>query len=341
MVRVAYAQPGLGKAALVTRLRSGLHPRGSLVVLADDIGQRALPAWVAQQPGGISLQELLNQPADDIWTTAPVAEELAVRLADAAGGSVTGVEIYPVTADPEEVNADTCAARIELGTAHVTASLDQGLTLAVVTDAPVRVDGALMDRLAVSAPADDPAAPFRNPAVEPGRVTIARGEGQVLHVPARPAGERPRFEPRNMAFAEGLVWWHLDGPAPADYSATAEDSCAVVSSAVPEPPGSAVLMQTIFADDFLGASAVFRGEFRTENVSGRAGLCLRIRRKGWETDPDGEQEYVVTGTGSRDWSSAEISVRVPENADIIRFGVVLAGRGQVRLRNPELRRDDA
>ena len=161
-VRVAYAQPGLGKAALVGRVRSGLHPRGSLVVLADDIGHRALPAWVAQQPGGITLQELLNQPADDIWTTAPIAEELAVRLADAAGGSVTGVEIYPVTADPEEVNADTCAARIELGAVHVTASLDQGLTLAVVTDAPVRVDGALMDRLAVPALADDPAAPFRN-----------------------------------------------------------------------------------------------------------------------------------------------------------------------------------
>jgi hypothetical protein len=70
-------------------------------------------------------------------------------------------------------------------------------------------------------------------------------------------------------------------------------------------------------------------------------LCLRIRRKGWETDPDGEQEHVVTATGSRDWSSAEVSVRVPENADVIRFGVVLGGRGQVWLRNPELRRDDA
>jgi hypothetical protein len=341
MVRVVYAQPRLGKAALVAPLRRGLHPRGSLVVLADDTGQRALPAWVAQEPGGISFQELLDRPVDDIWTTAPVPEELAVRLADAAGGTVTGVEIYPITADPEEVNADTCAARIELGAAHVTARLNQGLTLAVVAGAPVRVDGALMDRLAVPVSADDPAAPFRNPAVEPAHVIIARDEGQVLHVPAWPAAERPRFEPRNMGFADGLVWWHLDGPASADYSAAAEHSCAFLSSAVPEPSASAVLMQTVFADDFLGTSAVFRGEFRTENVVGRAGLCLRIRRKGWETDPDGEQECVVTATGSRDWSSAEISVRVPENADIIRFGVVLGGRGRVWLRNPELRRDDA
>ena len=164
IVRVAYAQPLLGKAARVARLRSGLHPQGSLVVLADDIGHRALPASVAEVPGGISLQELLERPADDIWTTASIAEELAVRLVDAAGGRVTGVELYPVTADPQEVNADTCAARIELGAAHVTARLNQGLTLAVVAGAQVRVDSALMDRLAVPVPADDPAAPFRNPA---------------------------------------------------------------------------------------------------------------------------------------------------------------------------------
>jgi hypothetical protein len=341
IVRVAYAQAGLGKAALVGRLRRGLHPRGSLVVLADDIGHRALTAWVAAKPDGISLQELLDRPADDIWTTAAIAEELAVRLADAAGGTVTGVEIYPVTADPEEVNADTCAAWIELGAARVTGRLNQGLTLAVVAGAPVRVDGALMDRLAVPVPADDPAAPFRNPAVGPGHVIVARDEGYVLHVPAGPVGQRPRFEPRNMGFADGLDWWHLGGPAPADYSVAAEDSCALLSSAVPEPSATAVLMQTVFADDFLGASAVLRGEFRTENVVGWAGLYLRIRRKGWKADPDGEQERVVTATGSRDWSSAEISVQVPENADIIGFGVVLAGRGQVWLRNPELRRDDA
>lgn len=93
MVRIAYAQPRLGKAKLAARLRRGLHPHGSLVVLADDIGHRALPAWVANEPGDVSLPELLDRPADDIWTTAPIAAELAVRLAEAAGGSVTGVEI--------------------------------------------------------------------------------------------------------------------------------------------------------------------------------------------------------------------------------------------------------
>ncbi|MGH3198955.1 MAG: hypothetical protein ACRDOH_00600 [Streptosporangiaceae bacterium] len=322
----------------VDPLQRGLRLRGFLVVLADDTGHRALPVWVAEEPGGISLPDLLDRPADDIWTTASVPEELAVRLAHAVGGNVTGVEIYPVTAEPEEVNADTCAARIELGARHVTARLDQGVTLAVVAGAPLRVDGAVMDRLAVPVPAGDPAAPFRSPPIGGGHVIIDRREGRVLHVPAEPLGERPRFEPRNMAFAGGLDRWHLDG---SDYSATAEDSCAILSSAVPEPSGSAVLLQTVFADDFRGTPVVFCGEFRTENVAGGAGLCLRILGKGWDTDPDQVQERVVTAVGSRDWSREQISVWVPENTDIVRFGIMLTGSGRVWLRNPELRRDDA
>jgi hypothetical protein len=324
----------------VDPLQRALRARGYLVVLVDDAGHRALPAWVAEQPGDVSMPDLLDRPANDIWTTASVPEELAVRLADAAGGSVSGVEIYPVTPDPEEVNADTCAARIELGARHVTARLDQGLTLAVVAGAPVRVDGAVMDRLAVPMPDDDPVAPFLSPTAGRGRVFISRRVGRVLHVPLEP-GKRPRFEPRNMTFADGLDRWYLDGSAPDDYSAAAKDSCAILSSAVPEPSGSAALIQTVFADDFRGAPVVFRGEVRTDNVAGRAGLFLRILGKGWEKDPESGEESVVTAVGSRDWSSDEISARVPENGNIIQFGIVLTGSGHVWLRNPELGRDDA
>jgi hypothetical protein len=334
-----------GREPRVDRLQRGLRAHGCIVVLADDAGHRALPAWVAQKPGDVSIQDLLCRPSDDIWTTARVPEELAVRLADAAGWSVTGVEIYPVTAHPAEVNADTCAARIELGARHVTASLDQGLTLAVVANAPVRVDGAVMDRLAVPVPGDDPAAPFRSPPAGEGQAFGARGAGHVLHVPVEP-GERPRFEPRNMTFADGLDRWHLHAFAPDEYSATAGDACATLSSAVPEPAGSAVLMQTVFADDFRGAPVVFRAEFRSENVAGSAGLCLRVPWMGWGKDPgreprSREQESVLTAAGSRDWSSGEISALVTGNASIIQFGIVLTGSGQVWLRNPELRRADA
>ncbi len=307
---------------------SARHVPGYVVVLADDAGQRALAAWLwRRSPGSISIQDLLDRPGDDIWTTARLPEELAVRLVGAAGGSVTGVEIYPVTAEPEEVNADTCGARVELGARHVTAPLDQGLTLAVVAGAPVRVEAGLMDRLAVPVPGDDPAAPFRSPAA-----------GLGLHVPAEPV-ERPRFEPRNMTFADGLDRWHLASSAPDDFSVAAEGSCAILSSAVPEPAGSAALVQTVFADDFFAGSVVFSGEFRTENVSGSAGLCLRVflLQKGGGR----EQERVLTAAGSTNWSGDEISAWVPESADIVQFGIMLTGSGRVWLRNPRLRREDA
>ncbi len=342
IVRVAHAEPRLGKvvtgAPRVDPLYRDLHQRGFLVVLADDAGHRALPAWVAEEPGGVSLPELLDRPDDDIWTTASVPEELAVRLADAAGGNVTGVEIYPVTADPGEVNADTCAVRIELGATHVTARLDHGLRLAVVAGAPVRVDEAMIDRLAVPLPGDDPSAAFPGSPAGGGHVIIARRQGRVLHVPEELPGERPRFEPRNMAFAEGLDRWHFDGPD--NYSAVAEESAAVLASAVPEPSGSAVLLQTVFADDFRGAPVVFRGELRTENVVGKAELCLQILNAGWKNGPHRVEER-VTAASDGDWSGEEISAQVPGNANVIRFGVALTGGGRVWLRNPELRRGDA
>jgi hypothetical protein len=329
-VRVAHAQPVPHREVTDSRrlesLPGAVRVPGYLVVLADDAGHRALPAWVWRPNlAAMSIQDLLDRRADDIWTTVPVPEELAVRLTDAAGGSVTGVEIYPVAADPEEVNADTCAARVELGARHVTARLDQGLTLAVVAGAPVRVESALMDRLAVPVPGDDPAAPFRGPAA---------GRGPSVAVAA---GERPRFEPRNMTFADGLDRWHLASEAPDDFSAVAEGCCAVLASAVPEPSGSAVLLQAVFADDYRGARLVLRGEVRTDSVAGSAGLCLTIGWPGKEQVRE-DARFVAT-VRSSDWSGAEISVLVPEQADVIRFGVVLTGSGQVWLRNPELRRD--
>jgi hypothetical protein len=279
----------------VDPLQRGPRVRGYLVVLADDAGHRALPVWVAEEPGDISMQDLLGRPADDIWTTARVPEEFAVRLADAAGGSVTGVEIYPVMADPEDVNADTCAARIELGARHVTARLDQGLRLAVVAGAPLRVDGAVMDRLAVAVPGDDPAAPFRGRAAGRGHVFIARRAGHVLHVPVEP-GERPRFEPRNMTFADGLDRWHLGGSVPGDYSAAAEDSCVILSSAVPKPSGSAVLMQTLFAADFRGAPVVFRGADRADRLRG-CPAGHRAARRGTSHRDRGRRPHPGCGHG--------------------------------------------
>ena len=298
--------------------------------------------------GDQTLNFLTTEPQKvSFFNSAGIPEELVARLVSAAGASVTGVELHPAETDVQEVTAETFAARIDLGglpdARYVTARLDAGLALAVIAGAPVRVPGPVMDRLAVPVPDGDLLAPFRDR--KPGRVIMDRLAGHVLYVAADRPGERPRFEPRNMAFGDGLDRWDLDdgpgeeaGSGPLDYSAAAEGRCAVLSSAAAEPRGSAVLVQAVFADDFLGA-VVFGGEFRTEDAAGRAGLFLEILREpGWRVSPDRRENHAVTVTGSQDWSRQEITVPVPEDADIIRFGIVLAGRGRVWLRDPELRR---
>ena len=169
-VRIAHAEPGPGRPAdtvprIDPRVSVVARPSRFHVVLADDAGHRALRAWLARDPEATPLPALLDRPGDDIWTTQGIPEELAVRLTSAAGGSVTAVEIRPDRADIEEVTEQTCTARIELGgpsgTRHVTARLDLGLTLAVVSGAHVLVADAVMDRLAVPVTEGDPLAPFR------------------------------------------------------------------------------------------------------------------------------------------------------------------------------------
>jgi bifunctional DNase/RNase len=363
-VRIAHAEPGPGRPAetgprVDPWVPAVARPFGFHVVLADDAGHRALRAWLAQHPDGTLLPALLDRPGDDIWTTHGIPEELAVRLTSAAGGSVTGVEIRPDRADIEEVTEQTCTARIELGgpagTRHVTARLDLGLALAVVSAAPVLVADAVMDRLAVPVPDGDVLAPFRaaRPVTaeqELAGFIIDRRAGRVFGVPAGLPGERPRFEPRNMSFGEGLDRWDLDSAARDlaeeaaaqvrdDYCAAAEGRSAVLSSASAEPRGPALLAQTIFADDYRGATIAFSAEIRAEDAAGQGGLRLEVLRKGWRIRADRRVERTVGVTGSQDWSRREIAVTVPEDADVIRFGVTLAGHGRVWLRDPELRRE--
>jgi hypothetical protein len=331
-----------------------LRVGGSLVVLADDAGHRALPAWLAEDPDRVPLRVLLDRSGDDSGMIAGIPEELAARLVSAAGASVTGVELDPAAADVQEVAADTFTVRVELGglpeVRHVTTRLEAGLALAAVTGAPVRVPEHVMDRLAVPVPDGDLLAPFRARGLEvagPGYVIADRSAGRVLHLPGDGLRRRrPRFEPRNMAVGDGLDWWDLDGgpgaeagSGPLDYSAAAEGQCAVLSSAAAEPGDSAVLVQAVFADDFRGV-VVFSGEVRTEDAVGRAGLCLEaLSGKGKGHSTDRREHHAVTVTGGQDWSRQKITMRVPEDAGIIRFGIVLAGCGRVWLRNPGLRRE--
>ena len=306
-----------------------LHQR--LIVLADDPGHRAAPLWLRVW-GDKELLSRLGRPAADAEVASGLLET-AARLLRTAGTAVSAVDIEPASNDVPELRWDTVTARVGLamatGTRPFTVSAKYGLALAAVAGAPVRVADKVMDRLAVPVEGEDMLAPFLPPA--------------DARPPGRPAR---RFEPRNMAFTDGLDYWELAGsfsddgqPAWQDYSCTAADQSAVLAATVPEPAGSAVLVQTVYADDYRGRTVTFRGQLRTTGMAGQAGLHLAV--SGPPHGPIGAPPLdhgtsSPTAPGSSDWTWHEVTVPVPAEATAIRFGISLAGHGRIELRGAEL-----
>jgi hypothetical protein len=308
-----------------------------LVVLADTVpaedgGHRAVPLWLRVR-GDKELLGQLGRPAADAEVASGLLET-AVRLLRAAGTVVSAVDIEPASDDVPELRWDTVTVRAGLatatGTRPFTVSAKYGLALAAVAGAPVRVADEVMDRLAVPVEGEDVLAPFVPPA-------DARPS-------ARPGLPR-RFEPRNMAFTDSLDHWELAGsfsahgqPVSQDYSCTAADQSALLAATVQEPAGSAVLVQAIYADDYCGAAVTFRGQLRTTDVAGQAGLHLAVSGR-----PDGPLDAPLpdhgssslTAPGSSDWTWHEVTMPVPGDAVVIRFGISLTGRGRIELRGAE------
>src|SRR6202044_2466776 len=201
-VRIAHADP-----VWMTR------PESVLVVLADDAGHRALPVRLRRHD--VKLWRLLSRPDDHHEELGDDhAEEMTGRLLQAAGVTLAGVTVT-------DLGPGVTATRIDIagpgGTRPVTASLADGLTLAVITGAPLAADDPVMGRLAT---------PVTGPAL------LSRFRSQ----PTSPGPSRRRFEPRNMAFTDGLDHWQLGGTfvrqgTGLDYSATTGDGRAILAAA--------------------------------------------------------------------------------------------------------------
>ncbi|MGH3212659.1 MAG: hypothetical protein ACRDNO_33330 [Trebonia sp.] len=348
IVRIAHAEPRPGKLE-----HGGFQTLGWLVVLADDAGHRAVPVWLRGEPGAADLAALVEvaaRPTEEI-ITADAPEELTARLLLAADASVTGVDIDLTGPAADQLSPQDAVARIGLsgynGTREVSAALGLGLAMAAAAGAPVRVADEVMDRMAVPVPGEDLLGPLLDHV--PAFAQVPPGRGLAGWPVGVLPGQRPRFEPRNLDFADGLVGWDLDrgfhGQAdpsrPQEYSAAADGGSAVLSSDGPRPAGSASLVQAIFADDYRGATVTFRGEIRTEPHTEQAGLRLEILRQWWRTGDQPREDHGMTVSGgNRHWPGHEITVLIPEDADIIRFGITLTGTGTIALRNPELRTAD-
>ncbi|MGH3212660.1 MAG: bifunctional nuclease domain-containing protein [Trebonia sp.] len=319
------------------RIPPGPQPIGfpsHVIILADDAGRRALPIWL-QHVAPRRFERLAAEGGHAETAAARTVDELTARLLRAAGVTVTGVDI-------DEIGPEMAAARIDLatpaGTRHITARIAEGLALAITAGAPVRAAEPVLDRLAVPMPDDGPV-PLPEPAEALAVLSTSR---------------RPRYEPRNLAFADGLDRWRLGGSFTGhashshwqDYSCAAKDGVAVLRATVPQPAGFAFLGQEICADDYRGAMVTFRGEFRNKDAANRAGLFLRVSGqsagnpttdRAAATDPD---NHLVTIPADRDWTWHQVTALVSHDSDAVVFGVFLAAHGQIEMRNAELARAD-
>jgi len=320
-VRIAHADPWPGPT---TDGRTSV--RHVLIILADDAGHRALPLRLDSREG--AFWRLLARPDDRAGQhpddLAEGTEEMTGQLLDAAGITVTAVTVT-------DLGPGVTAARVDIaapgGTRPVTTRLADGLALAVITGAPLAVDEPVMDRLA-------------EPVTGPDLLSQFRSRSRI----PEDAWARPRFEPRNLGFTDGLHEWLLVGPhlreyTVPDYSAATEDGRAILTATVPEPAAFAFLNQEIFADDYHGRTVTVRGELRATDVADRAGLVLRVTtnrpepRRPADQDPANHFAF-VTGTG--DWTQHEVTAQVPPDANYIFFGVFLNGPGQIELRDLRL-----
>jgi RNA polymerase sigma-70 factor, ECF subfamily len=328
-VRIAHAHPWPGR-----RPDGSMSISRVIVVLADDDGHRALAIRLPGRDGRfwrlLARPEDLPEHPDEEEPEEPV-EEMTGQLLQAAAITVSGVHLI-------ELGPEVTAARIELGVGRqVTTRLADGLALAVITGAPLAVDDSILDRLAEPVTGENLLEPFLN------------------RLPAPFASPRHRrYEPRNLAFTDGLDMWRLDGSFrravvgshEQDYYCALEDQRATLAAAVSEPYGFAFLSQDIFADDYRGQTVIFRGELRSTDVAGRAGLLLRVSGgplgpRPAELDPRYDprhdpHNHFAAVSGSNNWARCEVTAQIPGDASRVSFGLFLTGPGEVELRNAEL-----
>lgn len=107
---------------------------------------------------------------------------------------------------------------------------------------------------------------------------------------------------------------------------------AVLRSRRAVVPGFGTIAQIIKADEFLNKRVRFSAYVRTGQISGSAGLWMRVDDRDHSSQPlsfDNMHDRPIQG--NTDWRRYDIVLDVPREAGTITFGVLLNGGGTVWL----------
>jgi transcriptional regulator with XRE-family HTH domain len=136
--------------------------------------------------------------------------------------------------------------------------------------------------------------------------------------------------------AQKIEGWYLAGSNPKSYKIGLDksiymtgSSSAFLESIDKDIKGFGTLMQSCFADDYLGKRVKMTAYIKSNDVSEQAGMWLRVdsKEQGKVLGFDNMQDRPIIG--SKDWTKYEIILDVPEESASISFGVLLRGTGKI------------
>jgi len=138
-----------------------------------------------------------------------------------------------------------------------------------------------------------------------------------------------------MSLAEVPQGWIRAGSKPKDYEMSLDSSIlhggrhsACLKSTVSNPNGFGTLMQQFDAENFRGKRVRLSGFVRSHEVTGWAGLWMRVDGKDRKVLAfDNMYRRAIKGTS--DWRNYEVVLDVPDTSEVISFGLLLDGAGQV------------
>lgn len=97
--------------------------------------------------------------------------------------------------------------------------------------------------------------------------------------------------------------------------------------------GFGTLMQQCNPNKYLGKRIKMSGFVKTENVTGWAGLWLRVDQTGLRQPLSFDNMGDRPIKGTTDWTKYEITLDVPNNASLIAYGALIDGTGQIWFDN--------
>lgn len=130
--------------------------------------------------------------------------------------------------------------------------------------------------------------------------------------------------------------WRLAGTKPAEYEAGVDPeqafqghASAFLKSKRPSVDGFGTLMQGVNAEQYKGNKVRLSGLVKSEEVTGWAGLWMRVDKGTEQLAFDNMQKRPISGTTG--WQRYYVELDVPKDATGIAFGILLSGPGQVWL----------